>query len=330
MTRSPSIHVSRSSIRQLLAAVGSAGVRDEAGVEATPYNWRSPRCFTEEQYNGLAAVMSQVAAVLGTKLTHHFSKEVTVAPSSITQHFGAGLDELGIYGRRHTLVFGPTKDKPCGFLSLTTETALRWVRLLLGDSEPDEDPNRPLSSLEESLLGDLAVEVTNTFLSPLRSHQNLSPADRLAAGSPSIRFEPTQEICTLLFTVTNSDAKEGESDDMLFVAPCSILAPLVGKSRHAVQQISAEELSRILMEHIQQIPIMVTVRLASTRLGFGELLELGRDDILLLDRSLDEPIELLLDDRVIFRGRAARSGGQRAVLVTEPADNPGQKKGKSR
>jgi len=65
------------------------------------------------------------------------------------------------------------------------------------------------------------------------------------------------------------------------------------------------------------MPITVTARLGHTALRFEELLELGRDDILLLDRSLDEMIELLVDGRVVFRGRVAQSDGRRAVVITQ-------------
>jgi len=95
------------------------------------------------------------------------------------------------------------------------------------------------------------------------------------------------------------------------------------------QQISPEELSRTLTEHVQQMPVTVTARLASTTLHFEELLDLGRDDILLLDRSLDEAIELLVDSRIVFRGRVARSGGQRAVVITQAANTGVQKAAKA-
>ena len=101
------------------------------------------------------------------------------------------------------------------------------------------------------------------FLSPLRAHQELRPGDRLIRDEPAVRFEQAQEICMIVFAVT--DGESSEKDELLFLLPCSLLAPLVGKARQAVQQISPEELSRTLMEHVQQMPISITARLASRR-----------------------------------------------------------------
>jgi flagellar motor switch protein FliM len=137
-------------------------------------------------------------------------------------------------------------------------------------------------------------------------------------------LEPAQEICRIVFSITGDQSDESK-DEVLFLLPCSLLAPLVGKGSQAVQQISPEELSRTLQEHVQQMPVTVTARLTYTTLDFGELLGLETEDILLLDKPLDEPVELLVEDRVVFRGRVARSAARRAIMVTQSMLHPMQK-----
>lgn len=315
MSRPSTAPLNHLSFRRLLAAVGSDRAADTTPLEAAKYNWRSPRYFNEDQHNRLAAVMSQVAVAVGAGFSRFFNKELAVAPTSVGQHFAGRLRDLGIAGDRYYLTLAADKDKTCGFVSVTAETALRWVKRLLGDTGSDPDSNRALSSLEESLLVDLLAGVMDAFLSPLRAHQELRPADRLVKGEPAVRFDPAQEVCMIVFAVTGAEA--GEKDEVLFLLPCVLLAPLVGKARQAVQQVPPEELSRTLMEHVQQMPITITARLASTMVSFEELIDLGSDDVLLLDKSLDEPIELLVENRIVLRGRPARSDGQRAVVITQ-------------
>jgi len=327
MSRLSPGYLNSSTLLRLRTASGSNPAGETASAEATKYNWRSPRYFNEDQYNRLAAIMSQVAAVIGTGFTRSFNRETSVAPASITQHFAGRPGDPGLAEGRYYLTFAAGKNKACGFLSVTGETVLRWVKRLLGDSGSDVDTGRLLSSLEESLLVDLIAAGMDAFLSPLRAHQELHAGDRLLRDNPQVQFEPGQEICTIVFAATGGESQE--KDEVLFLLPCSLLAPLVGKEHQAVQTTSPEELSRTLMEHVQQMPITLTARLGHTALRFEELLELGRDDILLLDRSLDETIELLVDNRVVFRGHAVQSDGRRAVMITQSTGAGGQKVAKT-
>ena len=50
-----------------------------------------------------------------------------------------------------------------------------------------------------------------------------------------------------------------------------------------------------------------------------EVLDLAPGDVLLLDKGLDEPVDLILHNETVFRGRPAQKDGQYAVLITERA-----------
>jgi len=317
----PSVqHLNRAKIRRLLAAVGSMPNDHGTTPEAAVYDWRDPHYFNEDQRNRLAAVMSQVAVLIAEAFTHFYRDEFSVAPTSITQHFAAELYSRTDIEQSRSLAFGAEAARPRGFLAIAKATALKWVTRLLGDSESDNDPDRALSALEESLLCDLGTTMAESFLASLRQSHDLHPEKEIANGQPSIQFEPTEEICQITFEIRQADSEE--SDRALFVLPCGMLAPLVGKEQPQTAPVSAEELSRILPEHLHRMPVTVTTVLASTRLGIAELVDLHRDDVLLLDKTIDEPVELLLDGRVVFRGRPARSDGRYAVVLTQSADGP--------
>ena len=64
---------------------------------AIEYDWRDPHYFNEDQCNALAAAMSQVAALIAETFTHFYSREFTVTPVSITQHFAADVQDLPVF-----------------------------------------------------------------------------------------------------------------------------------------------------------------------------------------------------------------------------------------
>lgn len=321
-------HLSSARVRQLLAAVGSESSARNGGLgtpsadepnepagQVDEYDWRDPHYFNEEQLNRLAALMSQVGARMAGTFAHFQGSEFDVAPVSITQHFADDLhDCLGADGDYY-LTFSGEKGRPCGFALIPIEAALAWTSLLLGDPESNHDPQRAFSPLEESLLSDLAAAMIEGFLISLGPHGHLKSDGRLSRGQPGIQYELTEEVCRIAWRIRKADSNE--TSEIVFLLPCGKLVALVGKTTAAAPQPAPQELSRVLMEHLQQMPVTITARFAATSVRFREVLDLGRGDILLLGKPLSDPVELMIDGRTVFRGRPAQSNGQYAVLVTE-------------
>jgi flagellar motor switch protein FliN len=76
-----------------------------------------------------------------------------------------------------------------------------------------------------------------------------------------------------------------------------------------------------------QVPVQITVSVGRARPKVADLLKLGRDALLALDRKIDDPVELYIGDRLIARGELEEldgdQAGQLAVRLTEVADLSG-------
>lgn len=72
------------------------------------------------------------------------------------------------------------------------------------------------------------------------------------------------------------------------------------------------------------VPIEVIISVGKARPLVRDLLRLGRDAILPLDRRVDDPVELYVGDRLIARGELQEldgdAAGQLAVRLTEVAN----------
>ncbi len=72
------------------------------------------------------------------------------------------------------------------------------------------------------------------------------------------------------------------------------------------------------------VPIEITISVGKARPLIRDLLKLGRDAVLPLDRNVDDPVELYIGDRLIARGELEElegdQKGQLAVRLTEVAD----------
>ena len=73
-----------------------------------------------------------------------------------------------------------------------------------------------------------------------------------------------------------------------------------------------------------QVPIEITICVGKARPLVRDLLRMGRDAVLALDRKVDDPVELYIGDRLIARGELLEldgdQAGQLAVRLTEVAN----------
>jgi flagellar motor switch protein FliN len=71
----------------------------------------------------------------------------------------------------------------------------------------------------------------------------------------------------------------------------------------------------------QSVPIEITISVGRARPSVRELLALGENAVLALDRRIDDPVELYIGDRLIARGELQEMEGgevgQLAVRLTE-------------
>ncbi len=71
------------------------------------------------------------------------------------------------------------------------------------------------------------------------------------------------------------------------------------------------------IDFILDIPLQVTVRLGSARLPISDLLELGSGSVIELDRVAGEPLEVLVNNKLVARGEAVVVNDKFGVRLTE-------------
>lgn len=70
---------------------------------------------------------------------------------------------------------------------------------------------------------------------------------------------------------------------------------------------------------LAEVPLPVMVRLGSARLTLGELLKLQQGSVLVLDRQVGEPAEILVGERVVALGEVVRIDNDLGVRITQVA-----------
>jgi len=77
------------------------------------------------------------------------------------------------------------------------------------------------------------------------------------------------------------------------------------------------------MALIQDVPLQVTVQLGKTRMSIKEILELGEGSIVELDKLAGEPVDLLVNGKLVAKGEVVvidENFGFRVKDIISPAD----------
>lgn len=310
-------NLSKQKIAQLLAAVGTRPVEDNQQTQTTEHNWHQPHYFNSEQLKKLNDIGKKFATATAEKFRCLCKSDFNTTINSITQHFSAEFLKQEPNGQQdYFLSFGTSKTHLCGAVGMPCQTAAAWAKYLLGDSEAEGDSDKDLSQLEVSLLSDIGCGIIEA-LSDSYEAFDFHPASNFTKGHLTLQLEGLEELCKITFNVKKADS-ESESNAYLLIL-CSELDSAAGKttSTDGANALSPKEISKTIQQHIEQMHVNVTAQLASTYLTFDQIFNLQVDDILLLGKRVDEPTEVMVDGRKIFRGWPAKTGGQYAIILTE-------------
>jgi len=340
MSNIPANGLSREKIRQLLAAIGSQPVQDEAQGEVTDYDWHQPHYFSCGQLDMLNNFATKIADIIGEKFAVLYHSDFNVTVTSVTQHFAGKLFEQLLSGGQinYYLALGSSRENMFGFVSVPEQTAAALVTELLGEAEPkpakdaknsdsQESQGKPLSQLEESLLFDIASLIVESLAISLRSYKsgatvcNVLPGEAVVKGRMPVELQEIEEVCRIVYSIEKTvSADKKQSSEVSFIIPCSKLVhhwPVVRSTTETGSKPSADDISKAILNHLKEMPVTVTAQLGTTLFTFEQVMCLNPCDMLLLDKAIDEPIELIVEERTVFRGQLAKSSGQHAAVITE-------------
>ena len=313
MSNTATRNLSREKIQQILASIGSQVVDESDKVEAAEYNWLQPHCFSSKQLKKLDNFTEKALQGCAEKFAQLYNNDFNVTITSTTQHFAYEFAAPENEQNDYYLTID-TEGQTFGMVGIPSQTAIIWATQLLGDSKAAEDTDRDLSQLEQSLLFDIASGIIKA-LSDSYDNYDLHPAGEVVRGQQYIELKGTEELCKITFSVKKADSEN--ASEAYFLILCDKLKPVVGQNVQAGEDPSSETIAKAMLGHVHRLPVSVTAQLASTVLTFEEIMSLQVDDVLLLDKGVKEPAELIVEGQTIFRGQPVKSDSNHAVVITE-------------
>ena len=147
-------------------------------------------------------------------------------------------------------------------------------------------------------------------------------------GKTSIASEPASDTANVT-EVTAADDGGNRISLLMYLNPALVEAlsstakkasadETNGSSKNAVREKEGQpNPEQLNLQLVMDVELNVTLRFGQRQLALREVLELTSGSVIELDRQVEEPVELLLEGKVIARGEAVVIDGNYGLRVTE-------------
>jgi len=324
MTGAALDNLKQEKIQQLLAAVAAESAQDAGqNIETHDYDWRQPRYFSQGQLNQVKSFAESVATAASTGFTQFYQGDFEVTSDSISEHLASEflLQNPDQQNGDYYLAFGPAPAQPAGaksaepwgLIAMPPETAAAWITQSLGDSASQENSIETLSELEESLLFDIA-SIFVQAISAACDNQEFKAIGGITTGRLPLEVEGTEELCKITFATKKPDDQQPFRAFLL--TRCDRLEVAAGIVKEVVETLGPADAANAIAQHLNHMHVRITAVLGSTSVTLEDLLNLAPGDIIVLDKRINDPLELTVEGLNFLRGRSAKSEGKYAVVIT--------------
>jgi flagellar motor switch protein FliN/FliY len=172
---------------------------------------------------------------------------------------------------------------------------------------------------ETSAAGDAVEEAPAEVLAVLKTCEATFTQSISHYGSVTItivpeKAEPASDESTT-FTLHLNGAGKSAQVELWFSLNSKFSASI--KSLRAEREGATEDESSANLDLVLDVELNVTLRFGQRQLSLREVLDLTSGSVVELDRQVDEPVELVLDGKVVARGEAVIIDGNYGMRITQ-------------
>jgi len=210
-------------------------------------------------------------------------------------------------------VLQPNKG-PVGFISLPFETATRLVGFMLRDPESQIGDNGQMTSLAESILLDATSALAEALTEGFNEYGRIpiQKSNQIIYSDWPVRFHDLDDMCEFRFEAVSGQAK--------LTISLTVVDEVIAEIAQINGPFSRAEEKKASPDHIvrqmHEAPMRITALLSSALMTLKDILSLEEGDVVVLDRRITEPADVLINGRTTFSAWPAKADGRRALLIS--------------
>ena len=302
-------------------------------AEAPEYDWHRPSRYQAQHLDRLGRFARDCAAEVARALSGLIRAEIKLELKEVAQAFAWQIRQEA---EGTDSVFVRLLDASGAMQGLTVfpvAAAVNWVDRLLGGASGSDE--RELSPLEVDLLVDAVGAVAKAMSDALvaAGGQGVTAEQEIRRGPVEIEGEDVDEYSRLVLVNPKQpdepdEADEADEPQMVLLLRCEQLDPVVGIQPEAQSGASLRANREMLLGHLAPALVgPVEVRLGASRLTLRDVMALEPGDVVVLDHGADDPVDVLLQGRLLLHAHPVQCAGQYAAQILAWADPTGEQPG---
>ncbi|SHG58007.1 flagellar motor switch protein FliM [Thermosyntropha lipolytica DSM 11003] len=317
--------LSQSEIDQLLAALTSGAVnaeelkKEESKKKVRVYDFRRPNKFSKDQIHTLQVIYENYARSLSTFLSAQLRSPVQIELLSVEQ---TTYDEFMRSIPNPTIlnIFSLYPLEGSSIMEINPKLGFAFLDRLLGGPGTVPEKTRPLTEIEQTVMERLAQKMLDYLQEPWSSIIEMEPSvERIETNPQFTQLVSPSEIVM----VVSLETKMADVLGLINICiPFLVLEPVVDKlSVHYYYASSAQKFSKenteLIKNKLERTQVLVRVVLGRAVITVKDLLELAPGDVIPLERSINDDLEVIIGQHTKFLGKPGTYNNRYAIQVSQ-------------
>lgn len=301
-------------MQQLRQAMATSPSPLSAPADCQPVDWAVPHRLNSIARQQVQLLADRIAFELTGMIATLTARTVDLSGAAICEHY-AGMRAEQIERTKPPTYFLPLaaagSKTATAFWEIELPCAASLVSAVLGDPQP-KALSEPLSSLSEAILSDTLTTLSDGLSRALvgAGLARLEVLGTLTYAAWPIKLDGLYELCSFSFR-----AKSENIELVLgLTVPMELLAPVAGLTAPFGPAAEKKDFSERIVRRLHESPTPVEAHVGGGVMTVGQMFDLQVGDVVVLDRKISEPMDVLVHGQMCFTAWPA-AVGQKLALV---------------
>ncbi len=300
--------LSQEEIDTLIGAMSSGEIQHDKTVEKKPkahpktYDFRRPNKFSKDHINSIENIYENYSRITSNILSTYLRTNIDMKVAAVEQ-LSYGDFIHSVPKRTILALFKMEPLKGPIIMEAATSLGFQFINFLCGAIDEDTSEERAFTEIEMSLLEDVFSIIIEGNATAWKDLIEITPKLEKIETNPQLN--QTLSFSESIVLVTLKIAFDNYSTMINLGIPYRALDPVMDKlhSIHysVLDNSNGEDLyKKEIEENIAESPLKVDVLLGKTSITIDDFLDLQEGDVLALSNSVEESLELYIENNLYF------------------------------